>query len=83
MQAKDIPEKPVLEFIASSSIWCTWVSGYPNSVRNAMPKDTPDKVAIAKMRALIKRGLVDGCTCGCRGDYQITEQGKAFLAGLP
>lgn len=80
MQAKDIPERPLLEFIANSPRWCTWVYGYPNSVRNAMPEGTPDKVAIAKMRALIKRGLVDGCCCGCRGDYQITTKGREFIA---
>ena len=31
----------------------------------------PRKVITAKCRQLIKRGLLEGCTCGCRGDYYI------------
>lgn len=33
--------------------------------------DVPWKVSLAKARKLIKRGLLDGCACGCRGDYVI------------
>lgn len=33
----------------------------------------PAKVTLAKARRLIKRGLIDGCPCGCRGDYQIKD----------
>ena len=33
----------------------------------------PAKVTLAKARRLIKRGLIDGCACGCRGDYQIKD----------
>ena len=31
----------------------------------------PPKVVIAKCRSLIKRGLMHGCTCGCRGDFYL------------
>lgn len=51
-----------------------------NSVQNAMPPGVPDKLRQAKMRRLMARGLVDGCPCGCRGDYQLTDEGRAWLA---
>lgn len=31
----------------------------------------PEKVFLAKARRLMNRGLLDGCPCGCRGDYNI------------
>lgn len=43
----------------------------------------PEKVLLAKLRALVKRGLLDGCPCGCRGDFTITEKGRAALADPP
>jgi hypothetical protein len=49
------------------------------TVQDAMPPGTPDRLRVAKMKRLIERGLVDGCGCGCRGDYYLTEKGKYFL----
>lgn len=83
MQAKDIPELPVLQFLAKlppnrSATWYGNAEFMPEtSVIAAMPSGTPEKVALAKMRALIKRGFVDGCGCGCRGDFVITEKARA------
>lgn len=82
MQAKDIPELPVLAFIAASPRWCTLFVGFENSVANAMPARTPPKVMRAKMQSLIKRGLVTGCTCGCRGEFEITDKGRTLLSPL-
>lgn len=83
MQCKDIPDEPILEFLAGFPIedwiWATWFPGYPNSVLNAMPPETPEKLARAKMARLGRRGLVDGCDCGCRGDYELTEKGRAMV----
>ena len=31
----------------------------------------PYKVLRAKCARLVKRGLLDGCTCGCRGDFYV------------
>lgn len=47
-------------------------------LEKALPA-VPRKVILAKMRALMKKGLVSGCGCGCRGDFELTEDG-AFLA---
>lgn len=41
--------------------------------------DVPWKVLLAKARKLIRRGLMDGCTCGCRGDYELTAAGLALI----
>ena len=91
MQAKDVPEAPVLAFLlANAGRWCTYAEEYFDqngkpylpSVAHAMPAGTPEKVQLAKMRQLMKRGLVTGCGCGCRGDFEITEAGRAYLAAL-
>ena len=76
-QCKDIPDGPILAFLRQhQGRWATWGEGYSMpTVRDAMPHGTPDKLQIAKMRQLMKRGLVDGCPCGCRGDYEITPKG--------
>jgi hypothetical protein len=39
----------------------------------------PEKVVLAKARALLKRGLIAGCGCGCRGDFRVTPAGWAAL----
>jgi hypothetical protein len=38
-------------------------------IADALP-DFPQKVILAKLRKMVRRGIVDGCTCGCRGDFQ-------------
>jgi hypothetical protein len=37
----------------------------------------PWKVVRAKVASLIRRGIMGGCTCGCRGDYEIAGEGLA------
>lgn len=39
----------------------------------------PSKVVLAKFRRVKGRGLVDGCDCGCRGDFELTDAGLALL----
>jgi hypothetical protein len=80
MQFKDIPDKPILQFLLDKDCWCTYSDSYfMPTVQDVMPKKTPAKLQLAKMKQLIKRGLADGCTCGCRGDFEITDKGKEFL----
>lgn len=87
MQCKHIPDLPILELLARNpEVWHThrvWAGtfaqddGHPVllSLHPAMPPDTPDRLALAKMRQMIRRGVVDGCACGCRGDFTITDKG--------
>ena len=48
-------------------------------VLNAMPTGTPLKIALAKMGILISRGIVNGCACGCRGDFVLTVKGRDLV----
>lgn len=83
VQCKDIPDMPILGFLAQRpDEFHNWCFGNDTDVSRAMPVGTPSKVVHAKMRRLIARGLVDGCDCGCRGDFVITENGLAQLEAL-
>lgn len=80
LQCKDIPTLPILEFLSKQTRWTTWGKGYSMpTVQNAMPEGTPPKLQLAKMRQLINAGLVDGCDCGCRGDFELLEKGREML----
>lgn len=80
VQCKDIPTILILKFIAlHGGIGCNWYDtaefDNPRSVRHAMPANIPDQLVHAKMRKLISNGYVDGCGCGCRGDFKLTKKG--------
>jgi hypothetical protein len=80
MQCKDIPDKPILEFLLQHKPkWCNWYFGDERDVHKAMPENIPNKLVINKMRQLIRRGIVTGCGCGCRGDFEITPKGEELL----
>lgn len=84
MKANDIDTVAVLKFLARpehQGHWCVWGQGYGYmpTVQDAMPPNTPPKLQLAKMRMLLRRGLVDGCGCGCRGDWAITDEGLALI----
>ena len=81
MQCKDIPDMPILEFLKHhKDRWCTWGDGYSMpTIQDAMPEGTPHKLQLAKMKKLMERDLVDGCGCGCRGDFEITSKGIEFI----
>jgi hypothetical protein len=48
-------------------------------VRSDEVPGVPWKVVLAKFRRVKKRGLVDGCDCGCRGDFELTSKGRELL----
>jgi hypothetical protein len=83
IQCKDLPEEPILIFLfelkSENKGWATRFEDYENSIYRALPKNTPEKVALKKMEGLIERGLVSGCSCGCRGDFEITDKGIEYL----
>lgn len=86
LQCKDIPDRPILEMLAKRpGVWHTWccASRPEDDVATAMPEEIPWNLVLAKMRMLKLRKLVDGCTCGCRGDFVITEKGLAWLEASP
>lgn len=36
----------------------------------------PPKVVRAKLAALVRRGVLNGCACGCRGDFYIKPESQ-------
>lgn len=83
MQTKDIDEIAVLRRIAEieeSGRQGTLFPGFDNSVNTAMPEGTPEKLQYAVVSNLIRRGLVNGCCCGCRGDFVLTAKGAELVS---
>lgn len=71
MQAKDITDDAVLAAIRSEELRrgaSRWDIGMELVLHVG---EVPEKVVLAKLRSMEKRGLVDGCLCGCRGDFEI------------
>lgn len=77
-----IPLAPVLGRIKSSKPWATWFAGFDNSVTDVCPEGTTQHRARALMRLLDRLGYVEGCHCGCRGDYELTKAGERLHAWL-
>lgn len=78
-QTKDIETDAVLLAVAAaarSGLAGAMLSEVVTTLRR------PRKVVLAKLKALIGQGLLDGCACGCRGDFQITAHGESVLAEL-
>lgn len=81
LQIKHIDTKTVLTFIAdfirrTGHTWCTYYdleSEFPGYA------EFPDHLWRAKMRKLLAKKLVNGCGCGCRGDWEITGAGYYFI----
>lgn len=69
MQCKDIDAAPILAAIAAHAP-ATWFPGQPRSIAHAFPAAAPDRLRLAKLRSLIRRGIITGCACGCRGDFR-------------
>lgn len=76
IQCKDIPEQPILDYLdRRNGEWAfLWGDGGEDDISTAFPKDTPRKLMLAKLGQMIKKGLIDGCTCGCRGDFEIVRK---------
>jgi hypothetical protein len=48
-------------------------------VAEAMPIEWTPRRRLAMMRVIYRNGLVGGCDCGCRGDFEITDRGLKFI----
>jgi len=64
IQAKDLDEVPFIHAARNGPVvWWEFAAFF-------FP-DVPPKVVLAKWRALCKRGVVDGCPCGCHGGFTL------------
>jgi hypothetical protein len=54
------------------------LAGHPEAVGTAEASqdfgNMPWKVVLAKAKRLMRRRLIDGCPCGCRGDFEVLPQ---------
>lgn len=90
IQAKHVPEIPMLRFIESNNgSWKThFDTDSPQGIGWSIPASIPEmrafpeRVLLAKLSSLLRRGLVDGCDCGCRGDWRPTARTRAYVEKL-
>lgn len=74
-QYKDIPDYLFLGAIETART----LRGLPREVTDEIQERMPENLIRAKALKLIKRGLIDGCACGCRGDFSLTEKGRQWV----
>ncbi len=70
MQAKDITDETLMAAVRAvrginrvpewSSLW---------DIQRQL-SGVHTKIVLAKLKSAVKRGLLKGCTCGCRGDFE-------------
>lgn len=76
MQAKDVADSDFLGVVSRLSMDFRYGTEFRcvmhYEVEEAFP-GAPWKVLLAKAKALHRRGLLDGCFCGCRGDYELID----------
>jgi DNA-binding HxlR family transcriptional regulator len=68
MQAKDLEVGTVLEALRKTRQ--PWGLSMLRDIQNAL-SNVPEKVILAKLKSLKRRGIINGCACGCRGDFSI------------
>ena len=74
MKAADIPDEVMLAAVTHlCSGW--WSTAHRNDVEREVSErlgvEVPWKVTLAKARSMIRRGLLDGCACGCSGAWTV------------
>ena len=103
MKASDITDEAFIHAVilccatrkmVSATRWdvATVLAGHPELVETPMAvqdwPNMPPKVVMAKAKRLMARGLLEGCACGCRGDYEVRptvseRAGELKGAGIP
>lgn len=72
MKASNLSEAAILATLNEQpGVWHThWAdAGSMPRVYDPTHPDAPEKVLLAKLRAMVRKGLIGGCGCGCRGDW--------------
>jgi hypothetical protein len=79
MAANSAKEIPDLFFLLAVEIICEYKGYWANRIELGRYLGEIGKVVLAKAHQLIKRGLLDGCDCNCRGDFELTSKGILLL----
>lgn len=85
MKTSDISDDAILNLLADhQGEWAFWhiddlsFHSEPGKKYPIAP-GFPYKLIHAKFKKLYKRGLIGGCDCGCRGDFEITDKGLELI----
>lgn len=77
-----------------TSLWMGYFKGRENEIHLgkpigivedvyfAFPENTKEKIIRLKLKDLWKRNLIGGCPCGCRGDFEIRDEGLTLINRL-
>jgi hypothetical protein len=72
MQCKDIPNETVGEIVALlTSDGRTALTVHIQASLEVRLGPVPWNLLLAKLRKLVKSGRIDGCACGCRGEFSL------------
>ena len=82
MKASDITDEEIYQAVdgimAKTGMWAAsrW------DIYEKFPT-FPEKVVQAKLRTMVKKGRLEGCACGCRGDFCRPEGLMYAVVQLP
>lgn len=83
METKDIPEIPILQFLHGLRGQIAIRHGIESmpgqDIHGAFPAETPEKIITSKLKTLKRKGYIDGCPCGCSGQFTLTKMGAKLL----
>lgn len=77
VQAKHVPQDKILAALkAKRGVWHLHrerAAGPMPSLLDSVPelRDFPEKVVRRALGAMARRGEIQGCDCGCRGDWHV------------
>lgn len=77
MKASDLSDERILSVLRQhEGRWHTSLgpSEFMPHVYDPAYPDAPRKVLTAKLRSMKRRGLINGCECGCRGNWFVGEE---------
>lgn len=78
MQTKDLDKKLILNYLQQKD--GVWASRW--EIQDLFGEEIPHKLVLSAIRSLAKRRLLEGCTCGCRGDFEITALGRELIGKI-
>ena len=68
MQCKDIDDGCILTWLLANQPAITF-EGFDNYIGHAFV-GIPRNLMMAKLKKMVRNGVINGCACGCRGDFK-------------